>query len=338
MNPLSNIWERLNGWDLEQQLGLRPAYPAVAIELDRREAVLVRLKRRRRGRPLLEARQVRQMGQACVPASLFQNDVGPAEELRAKLRELFEASGTRPGRVSLVLPDNLAKVSLLTLPDWPPSRRQLEQIIRFKMRKAVPFRLDEANLSYQVLSSEPKEISILVALVRRSLLEQYEKALAAMGARVGLVDLCTPNLLNLCRDEIDAAARSGGDVALLNCTANYFSLAIVRNSKLIFFRCKSYVQDEGQAAGVHELLAREMGSSLSYYQEKLAGQAIGTMLVRTLTCSVEEIADLLNGSGIGRIAAIDPAKRVDLGRGSAIDAELGQRIAPAVGAAAGRGR
>ena len=51
MSALTNIIETLRAVDLERTLGLQAAPPPVAVELDRRELVLVRLKAKRRGRP-----------------------------------------------------------------------------------------------------------------------------------------------------------------------------------------------------------------------------------------------------------------------------------------------
>jgi hypothetical protein len=53
MNSFTDILDRLRSLDPERMIGLRPPYPPVALQLDRTGAVLVRLKRRRRGLPLL---------------------------------------------------------------------------------------------------------------------------------------------------------------------------------------------------------------------------------------------------------------------------------------------
>jgi len=332
INPLQN----LRGLGLEGLFHLRPPYPPVALQLDREGIALVRLKHRRRGLPLLEAHRVRTMPVDNVPASIFQPRAAPAEELVPPLRELFELTGTRPGRVSLVIPDNLAKITLLRLPERPSSRKQLDELVRSQMRRAVPFKLDEASLSYQVLPAEGTGIAVLVVLVRRTLIEQYETALESIGARVGLVDLCTTNLINLSRERMRQAADDGGDVALLNCARNYFSLAILRNERLIFFRCKSYAIDDADPKGPNGVLVREISNSLSYYQEKLEGQGIGAVFVRSVAVPVEEIGRRLTEMGVARVETVDPSIALELTNGNRLDPEVGQRIAPAIGAAAGR--
>jgi type IV pilus assembly protein PilM len=270
---------------------------------------------------------------------MFRPSLAPASEITGVIQEMFTRTGTKPGKISLVIPDNVAKISLLSLPERPPTRRQLEEILRFKLRRSVPFRMDDAVISYQVIPAEGKAVNILVALMHRLVVEQFEAAVRATGARPGLVDLCTPNLLNLCRRELDELNSQGHDAALLNCAGPYFSLVIIREGRIIFFRSKS-LHGSG-AEGAEEIdtavLARELNHSLAYYQEKLAGSGIHTLMVRTVAAS-NGILPALEGLGFGTVKAVDPAGSLEIASGLRMEAAMAQRLAPAVSAATGRGR
>lgn len=340
MASISEMLDRIRGLDLERALGLRPAAPGVAVELDRNALSLVRLRRVKRGAPpTLEGHRVAQVEQPAVPASIFdQNSLGQ-EALTQKLGELFEAGGVRPGRVGIVLPDNVAKIALLQLPDRPPAHRQLVELIRFKLNRSIPFKVADAALSYQILPGEGSAVTVLVALMRQPLVDKCERAVEALGGRPGLIDLCTPNLLNLCRERIENAA-ADGDVALLNCTSTYFSLLIVRGPRLIFYRCKSYNvgnPTDADAASTNGLFVREIAGSLSYYREKLDGRNLTTVLVRSVALPFEEIRHKLERLEIGSVESLDPTVKLDLSEGRSLDPELAQRLAPALGAALGRG-
>jgi len=182
------------------------------------------------------------------------------------------------------------------------------------------------------------EATALVAVMLRSTVEQYERHLEEIGARPGMVSLCTPNLFNLCRGALTNGATAGGDVALLNCAPTYFSLLIVRGERLIFYRCKSAnLGEEGAGPLPEGVLSRELATSFSYYQEKLAGQGIRTVYVRTVSRSFEDLRDLLERLGVGRAEAIDLSWAVRVPPGLRENALMAHRIAPAIGAAA-RGR
>lgn len=338
MSALPNLLDQLKAFDLERMLKLRPPYPPVSLQLDPGEVSLVRLKPQRRKPPMLEVVQACPIPEECLPTSIFWNRAPVTEGLVEQLKGLFERTATRPGRVSVVVPDNLAKVMLITLPERPSGRRQLDELVRAQMRRAVPFKLDEARISYQVIPNEGRGVAILIALVRRNFIEPYEQALEQIGSRVGLVDLCTTNLVNLCRSDIEAAGKRGGDAALLNCDRSYFSLAILRGGRLIFFRCKTYAAGaavNGQRTGV---LAREVANSLSYYREKLSGEGVDTFFVRSAVSPADPIEEHLQKLGAREIRRIDPTRQVELTGATNLDAATGERLAPAIGAALGRGR
>ena len=337
MSALDPILARLKRLDLEALLDLRPAYPPVAVEIDRGQMTLVRVKPRRRLRPLLEAFRIQAAPEHAVGATIFRPNLGSLDDLTRQTRELFEKSGTKPGRVSLVLPDNLAKVSIVTLPERPATRKQLREMLRFKLRRSVPFRLEEAAISSWALPGPGPEMQLLVAVMMRSVVEQYEAAFEAAGARPGLVELCTPSLFNLARPELAKAVASGADAALLNCTRNYFTLLIVRADRVVFFRCKTYAGgEEDDASGRLAVLGRELTSSFSYYAEKLSGGGVGTVFVRAVSPGLDEVVPVLERIGVSSARAIDAAATVDPSSGPRFEPPDGQRLAPALGAASGR--
>lgn len=342
MSTLSKITDRIQGAVQQHMPALRPSYPQVALEMDSREMVLVRLKRKGRGKPTLEAHEVRPMPEPKEPLSMFRPGLAPASEISAVIRDMLARTGTKPGKISLVIPDNVAKISLMNLPERPPTRKNLEEILRFKLRRAVPFRMADAVISYQVFPAVGKTVNVLVALMHHLVVEQFEASARAAGARPGLVDLCTPNLLNLCRRELNEINGKGHDAALLNCAGTYFSLVIVRDGRIVFFRSKSLhgagtEGSPGPGGNGTGVLVRELNHSLAYYQEKLSGAGIHTLMVRT-TPGCEGIAPALEGLGFGAIHPVDPAGHLEIATGLRMEPETAQRLAPAVSAAAGRGR
>jgi type IV pilus assembly protein PilM len=337
MSALQPILATLKRFDAEALLELRPAYPPVAVEIDRGQLTLVRVKAQRRARPLLEAFRVQAAPEHAVGTTIFKPNLGSLDEITRQAKQLFEASGTKPGRVSLILPDNLAKVSIVTLPERPATRQHLREMLRFKLRRSVPFRLEEAVISSHTLPGAGPELHLLVAVMMRSVVEQYEAAFEAAGARPGLVDLCTPSLFNLARPELAKATASGADAALLNCTRNYFTLMIVRGERVVFYRCKTYAGgEEDDASGRLAVMSRELVSSLSYYADKLGGEGVGTLFVRAIAPGLDEVVPVLERLGLAAVRAVDAGASLDPASGARLDPVDGQRLAPALGAASGR--
>jgi hypothetical protein len=178
---------------------------------------------------------------------------------------------------------------------------------------------------------------VLVAVMLRPVVEQFEQVLEATGSRPGLVDLCTPNLYNLARPQI-AEGKGQGDVGLLNVASGYFTLLLVRDERLIFYRCKSYAVGEGEeeTGPLDTLMARELTNSLSYWREKLGGVRLSRVLVRAVNGAATEVPPILRGLGVEAVEPIDLSRGLDLPEGLRLTASTEQRIAPAAGAAVGR--
>ena len=132
-------------------------------------------------------------------------------------------------------------------------------------------------------------------------------------------------------------SRCRGFYALLNCSATYFSLLILRAERLVFYRCKSYAVGNGDGHGRNGVLAREVNNSLSYYQEKLGGEGIDSVFVRSIGKPVDEMIRVLEPFSFREVVPVDPTSVLSLAEGLRLDPEVAQRIAPAVGAVAGRG-
>jgi len=334
MSALNDLVTRVRRFDPEAILNLRPSWPPVAVELDRGRLVLARV-RRARGKPVLEAFRVQEVPEQLAGASLFKPNLGTPTELSAQLRDLFVRSGTKPGRVSVVLPDNAARVSIVSLPARPAGPRELADVLRFKLRKSVPFRLEDAVISSWPIASEGPGHDLLVAVMLRSTIEAVEAAFDGAGARVGLVDLATPSIYDLARTELTKAGATGKDAALLNCAAGYFTLLIVRKDRVTFYRCKSYANGNGDNGTAIAIIARELASSLSYYAEKLQGAGIGTVFVRSVAQPLSDLVPALEKVGLTDVRAVDPAGTIDAAT-VRLGAEDAARLSPALGASAGR--
>ena len=96
-----------------------------------------------------------------------------------------------------MLPDTVAKVSLVRFEKVPAKAQDLDQLIRWQVRKAAPFRIEDAQVSWVpgvALAGGGREFVVTVA--RRDIDREYERACEAAGVHAGLVDLASFNLIN----------------------------------------------------------------------------------------------------------------------------------------------
>jgi type IV pilus assembly protein PilM len=206
-----------------------------------------------------------------VEPGLAAPNLADAGAVAAAVARVLEAVGGAR-HVALVLPDSVAKVSLVRFEQAPPRGRDLEAMLRWQVRKTVPFRVDDAQITWadgQTLENGGREF--VVAVARRDVISQYEAAVAAAGAHAGVVDLASFNLVNL----LLAGGDQRQDSLLVHLAPDYVTLIIVRSGLVIFYRHRGAEGDESLADLVHQ--------TSMYYEDRLAGRGFGRVLLAGAT-------------------------------------------------------
>ena len=98
-------------------------------------------------------------------------------------------SGPRRAKAGLVIPDYAARISVIDFDELPSDEEQRLALVRFRLKKGVPFSIDDAQVSYSVQPANPqrKEVEVLAAAIARPVLTEYETLLRNFGYQVGLV-------------------------------------------------------------------------------------------------------------------------------------------------------
>lgn len=242
--------------------------PTLALAIDARAVVAVV------AQPGSEALAVDAVGTAPVPAGAVQpsltgpNILQPAP-VAAAVREAVTQVGGRHRRCALVVPDTVARVTLLRFEQLPAQARDLEQLVRFQLRKALPFPVEQAQVAIVPGHSDATGHELVVVAAQRDVIEAYEAVCAEAGLHAGTVDVATLNVVNAVLLGDPAAAT--GDWLLVHVGADYSSLAIVRDGDVIFFRTRPADADEALVDVVHQ--------TRMYFEDRLAGQGFGRVLL-----------------------------------------------------------
>ncbi len=76
------------------------------------------------------------------------------EAVAAAIRSALDEVSPRTRAVTLVLPDTLVRVFVLDFDSLPAKPAEAIPVVRFRLRKMVPFDVEHAGVSYQVLVAE----------------------------------------------------------------------------------------------------------------------------------------------------------------------------------------
>jgi len=173
-------------------------------------------------------------------------------------------SGTR---LSVTLPDTVGRIMMLDVEGRFKSRAEGLDIIRWKLKKNLPFDLADTHLDYQQLSvRENGDMALMVALVSRDVISQYEELLMAAGFTPARIDF---NSFNLYRAFENRLAPQD-DLTLITFFDSTLGIMIFANGILEFQR----VKELAGSSGVDSRVYMEINSSLKVYRDRFPERVV----------------------------------------------------------------
>ena len=309
---------------LPRWLSNRP--PAAAIEINTRR-VTAAVIADQGGSRVLTSFAGAPLAPGVVDAALNAPNVHDAAALTAAIRTVLDGLSSRPKRIALVLPDTVGKLSLVRFEKVPARADDLDQLIRWQVRKAAPFKIEDAQVSW-VPGIVPPEggREYIVTVARRDIIQSYERACEAAGAYPGIVDLATVNLINAVLGT-DNRAAPNADWLLVHVASDYSTMAVIRGSSVIFFRARGSDKDDDLADLVHQ--------TAMYHEDRLGGGGFARVVLAGASLRGPDISDRLRReleTRLGtRVEALDFRGAVALRDRIAAAPELLDSLAPAIG-------
>lgn len=136
--------------------------------------------------PRLEVFTARHLNEGVLAPGLNGPNVLNADALRTALSGALGAVAGKSRDVIVVLPDVAIRVVLLDFEALPSNPEEAEPVIRFRLKKSLPFDVEQAVLSYEVTRSNGN-IRVAAAVSPKSVVEEYEKAFLDAGYLPGVV-------------------------------------------------------------------------------------------------------------------------------------------------------
>jgi len=185
------------------------------------------------------------------PSPVKENVLDPAAFTEA-LRKLMPAgAGSRRRGAALILPDNAVRIAVLdfdTLPDKEEERRAL---INFRLRKSVPFDIDEAALSYFRQNAK----SVVVTIAPAEIIAHYEAPFRAVNLQPGLVTVSSIAMLEMlpAKGSLLIARLSPGALTIIAMKdgivtiARSLELASLEEVSAALYPTMAYIEDQSGA-------------------------------------------------------------------------------------------
>ena len=235
-----------------------PPAPSTAAGFVDDNFAVVDLRRGRQGFSLASS-AVTQLPYGLVIPSFDTMNVQDTDELAQTIAQTAEAAGLlNKKRWSVALPDATARTLVVALESRPSNRRELNEVIAWKIERLIAAPANELRISRQRINPVAGQERYVVTVAHNEVLSQYESVFTAMGWNAGLI---------LPRHIGEAQwlmwDNSPGDKMLVSANRIGFTSLIVRNGDPVLVRtfvCRP------------ESISDELHRFALYYRDRLAGE------------------------------------------------------------------
>ncbi len=193
---------------------------------------------------------------AIVPSAVEANIVNTAA-VKAAVATACERLRARDEDVALILPDTVIRVFVQHFEDFPRSKDEAVPMLRWKLKKSVPFEADETLISYMRQAPRESGIDVVTALARLRIIREYESLVEGVGLHPGVVLSSSLAAISLLEDE--------KPTLLARVSGSTLTTAIVRRGVLCGYRCTDL-----PAHGLNltpQMLLEEIFPVAAYYQD-----------------------------------------------------------------------
>lgn len=199
-------------------------------------------------------------------------------------RALIDVS-SKLRQATLVIPDAASRVLILDFDSLPEKKEDALPILRFRLKKLLPFEVEASTVSYQIMSRSPESVKTLVAVVPNDVLQEYEGALRKLGYEAGAV---------LTSTLAAAASLSSLESALIvNNSGHSITTAIVNGEELLLHRTIDLPQEEHSAL---DEIQRSVEVTMAYFEDTL--HAPPSKLLCTGFSGIARLEKLLGGDPV----------------------------------------
>jgi type IV pilus assembly protein PilM len=195
------------------------------------------------------------------------------------LPKLVQTEGAkRSMAAALVIPDYAVRMTILDFEELPSGDEERTELVRFRMRKSVPFPIEEAQVAYSIQMDTPHRIEVLAVAIARPILSEYEALLSHAGFRVGLVLPSSVAALPLCR------SNEPGLTLVAKAAGSTLSVLLVEHTHVRLVRCLDLAASSGDediedAPPEEDLAVLPLLHQTFAYAEDQIGQPVRRLLL-----------------------------------------------------------
>src|SRR5579872_57289 len=208
----------------------------------------------------------------------------------AAIGRFASPNGKKRRPAAVILPDYAARVTVLDFDSFPSAAEEQLSLIKFRVKKTIPFDIESAAVSYFVQpSAANKRIEVVAVTVAMEVMARYEALFRGAGFHPGVVTTSTLAALNLYHgDGVAVVAKLSGLT---------LTVAVIAHNTIKLFRCVTL-----EEASEPEILS-VLHPTFAYIEDELSspvGKLILCGFSQTppgLPCEIEPLRSRLGAPG-----------------------------------------
>jgi type IV pilus assembly protein PilM len=232
--------------------GSNSAKPKLACEIAADRVLVGRLAEDGRS---LEACAARELAPGSVIPDLVEGNLRQRDAVSTAVQSALSSVGGRSHDVIAVVPDAAVRVVLLEFDTLPSDSEEAAGVVRFRLKKSLPFDVDKARVSYHAQKTTDG-VRVVAAVALASVVEDYEAAFHDAGFSPGVV---LPSMLAAL-----GAAEGLRPSLVVKVDARTTSIAILNADQLRLFRT---LENTRGVTITGEQLAEEVYPSVVFFQD-----------------------------------------------------------------------
>jgi type IV pilus assembly protein PilM len=246
----------------------------------------------------LEAHALEPLPIGAVMASPVDANVIQPEAVRTALRKVLNRVPPRGAPMVLLIPDPVVRVFILPFETLPRSADEALPLLRWRLKKSVPFDVDETVVSWMRQTGKEGALEVVTAVARQRIIREYEDLVEPLDVKSRVILSSTLSTLPLLSDS--------GSTLLVRMSGKTMTTAIVRDSNLSIYRSTEMASDPA-ALDVQAMLD-EIFPAVAFYQDTWGGspdraritgfgareEVFRRALAAELKCPVGSLADSEN--------------------------------------------
>src|ERR1700689_1979990 len=174
------------------------------------------------------------VGALCV--SPLKENVIDDDAFAGAVRRVAAAKERKRKDVAVILPDFCTRVAVLDFDGFPTDAKEQDALVRFRLKRAVPFDVESAALSYYAQASSQKHIDVVVVVASLEIVSRYEAPFRTAGMNPGLVTTSSIAALQL--------APEAGLSVLAKLTGRVLTVLVRQKSAIKLGRCLEIASQE----------------------------------------------------------------------------------------------